>query len=348
MTIQEAKQQFIDFLYSRPVYKRPVTRDLYLTRCPYCGDSRSSYNTGHLYIRIEPDSDSKMVYYCQRCEEHGRVGQELIELLEGGSELQEGIALINKNGVSRSRAETIREFMYFEAMIPDRIADNYRKKIAYIEKRMEFIITPEMIQSLKIIVSPYDFLILNKIKKLSFKRRAMSILERDYVGFLSTGNSHILFRDITNTHEHPWIKYPIYPESSRNMVSYSYAKDVDVMSTDPFIINIAEGVLDIIGVSEYYYKDFDNTLNIAAGGRNYMAILTYLIHIGLFGDNITLNVYMDNDKQFNTKGGKDIGIPNYFYDKMSPLFGEMNVYHNLIGKDYGVPRDKIILDKKRI
>ena len=62
------------------------------------------------------------------------------------------------------------------------------------------------ISKMKVITSLYDFLITNNIKSSPFRKEVRTRLEKDYIGFLSSGNSHILFREITETHEYKWIK----------------------------------------------------------------------------------------------------------------------------------------------
>lgn len=343
MDIREAKQQFIDFIYSRPGYKRTVNRNLYLTRCPYCGDSRTDLNTGHLYILVSPEETSRMVFYCQRCQEHGVVGDELVTLLDGDESVRGAVGVINTKGTT-SKKTSSKQFTYFDAILPDEVPPAYTKKIKYIENRLGISITNDLMKKLKIVVSPYDFLIANDIKKTMYKPKMMNILERDYVGFLSTGNSHILFRDIANTHSEPWLKYPITPESKSNHVSFSYDVGVDIFSKDEITVNFSEGVFDAIGVKEYFHKDNPNTVDIAVCGMNYYAMIKYLVHIGLVGSNVSLNMYLDNDKEFNN--GKEWKIPRYMKDVTKALFNRVAVYRNLIGKDYGVKKEEILLDKK--
>lgn len=347
MNIAQGKQLFIDFLYSRGVYKRRVTNDLYLTRCPYCGDSRTTLNTGHLYIRVDPDNDNRMVFYCQKCQEHGVVGNELIALLDGDDELLSAINVINRYGVASKRYDEGREFIYFDYQLSNIVGPAYRRKITYIENRLGINITTDKMEELKIVPSAYDFLIKNDIKGTSFNKRTMNLLERDYVGFLSTGNSHILFRDVTDSHEYPWLKYPITKESRRNLVTFSYSGGVDVSSMEPLVINLSEGVFDTIGIREHFHSGSQRkTRDMAVCSQNYYGVVKYLVSVGVFGANTELNLYFDNDKDFNN--GKETKISNYMLKVCKSLFGRVNAYRNLIGKDYGVKKEKILLDKRTL
>ena len=58
----------------------------------------------------------------------------------------------------------------------------------------------------------------------------------------------------------------------------------------------------------------------------------------MIGDNIVINIFSDSDHD------------KYFYQNMmnelSPWVEKINLYYNSIGKDYGVPKDKISLIKR--
>ena len=176
------------------------------------------------------------------------------------------------------------------------------------------------------------------------------MLEKDYVGFLSFGNSHILFRDITNTHKYPWIKYPIDEMSRKNRVFYGVASLVDVFTRDPITINLSEGVMDAIGIKYHFHYEGNNVFNLAVCGQNYNSIILHLISIGVFGSNVTLNIFSDNDKEFNDNKviGSSEKMHRKYLQKYKGLFDTINLYYNIIGKDYGVKKESIELEKIRI
>lgn len=345
MTITEAKDAFVHFLFSRPVFTRTVeeSRGLYVTRCPFCGDSSTTERTGHLYILVRPDTDFKMVYYCQKCQEHGVVGKRLIAELDGDNSVLDCVTSINKDAVNEisSRGE---EFTTFDVKIPDTVNPAHHRKIEYVEKRLGIPIDNTMRQDMRLITSTYDFFILNEIKKASYKKNMMSIIERDYVGFLSAGGSHILFRDITDTHEFAWLKYPIFRDSLYNHVFYTYAGEIDIFTKDRITVNLSEGVIDALGIKYHFNVDSKNDINIAACGRNYYVIIKWLVSKGIYGKNVDVNFYLDNDKEFNN--GKDLPLQKDTIEVTKSLFGKVRRYKNLIGKDYGVPKEKIMLDNR--
>lgn len=347
MTITEAKDVFVRFLFSRPVFTRTVeeARGLYVTRCPFCGDSSTTQRTGHLYILVQPDTDFKMVYYCQKCQAHGTVGRRLISKLDGDSSILNCVDSINKEAVNEimSRGE---EFTTFDVKVPENINPAYYKKIAYVERRLGIDIDDSMRWDMRLIASTYDFFILNNIKKANYKTYMMNLIERDYVGFLSAGGSHILFRDITESHEFPWLKYPIFRESLYNHVFYTYSSEIDIFTEDPITVNLSEGVMDTLGVKYHFNKDSKNDVNIAACGRNYYTIIKWLVSKGIYGKNVDVNFYLDNDKEYNN--GKELPLQKDVIEVTKSLFGNVRKYKNLIGKDYGVPKEKIMLDRKMV
>lgn len=353
MTFQETKQQLIDFLYTRKresgEYFRHVSGTEYVTRCPYCGDSTHSLTTGHLYMSIDVDGASKIPCYCQKCSHSGIVDLDLMELIGCTDEdLKNGIAQLNKYGKSKPSQEKENQILYFDRELPRE--HRYPEKIKYVENRLGISIGKEEIGYLKIITSLYDFLLLNSITESPFKKDMRMLLERDYVGFLSVGNSHILFRDITETHKYPWIKYPIEEECRKNRVMYGINDAIDVYGDQTVIVNLCEGVMDALGIHFHLMNGCDNVMNIAVGGRNYNTLIRYLISLGIIGSNVRLNLYIDNDVVYNNKDGKKrFSERDYWYlTKYKPIFNKINLITNLRNKDYGVKKELIITKKIRI
>ena len=54
MTVRDTKIQMIEALLNRGEWIQEVNSSEFRTRCPFCGDSQKNYNTGHLYIHINP------------------------------------------------------------------------------------------------------------------------------------------------------------------------------------------------------------------------------------------------------------------------------------------------------
>lgn len=363
MTNKQVKEDMIKALYNRGEYIRQVSDVEYQTRCPFCGDSVSNLRTGHLYIRIGLQDNFPMVYNCFKCDSHGIVDQNFISVMEiDDLGLKSSITGLNKTSDKLSSHKFIngeKEIIFSY----ERPEVKRGKKTEYLENRLGVKLSDEDLVKMKVITSLREFLILNEIKKLTCSNQVAYTLEDHYIGFLSYGGSHILLRDITGKEDYKWIKYPITEESKQCKLFYSMETELDIFTEEPIIINLAEGVLDITSAySNLGYKN-SNTLNIAVGGKNYHTIITKLVNMGLVGDNITVNIFADNDLMYNKKYKEKMMSKDklkkesmetqldYFrksFHTAKYLFKEVNVYFNMIGKDIGVPRDEISLQKFKL
>lgn len=349
MSFSEIKQKFIFFLYERGEYVRRVHDDEYQTRCPFCGDSIHSLSTGHLYIHIDVDDNFNMPYMCFKCNSTGVVNTELLDLMGNTDEdLRNGIHSLNLKGKTKKSYDKENKFMYFDRKMPDEL--RYPNKLNYIKKRLNTELSEDDIGKMKVITSLYDFLIVNNIQSSPFNKDVRLLLERDYIGFLSSGNSHILFRDVTESHEYRWIKYPIEPDSKSNRVFYSFSDPINIFTDEDITINLCEGVMDALGIDLHFNHNDSNVMNIAICGSYYNSNIRHLIDMGIYGSNVTLNLYLDNDEMYNKpKNGKNRKPVNLSYlETYKPLFKSINKYINLKAKDYGIPKDDIILKKERI
>lgn len=351
MTNKEIKERIIQSLYNRGGYIRQVDNTEYQTRCPYCGDSEKNLNTGHLYIRIDPDDNLPIVWHCFKCEEKGVANKDFLSMLNiDDVDLKTGIISLNKTSdkIKAYKYYNNIKSIFFDYKLPE--VNKNDKKIKYIENRLGVHFNDEDIKDMKIITSLREFLLLNDVKTITCKNEIAYRIEDHFVGFLSYGNSHILFRDITNK-DFRWIKYPITEESKQNRIFYSIASAIDIFTSDKITINLAEGVMDIISAKYNLDANDPNTLNIAVCGKMYVPILSYLTEIGFVGDNVTLNIYSDNDAEYNMKKNSKPTTIEYFQrilKRHKNLYGEVNIYYNILSKDIGVTRDKISLKKYRL
>lgn len=338
---------FLSFLQSREEWMREVDSLEVVTRCPFCGDTQKEFRTGHFYMMIDVDTDYNIPYICFKCGEHGIIDPDVLDLMGNtNQDLVNGISALNKHGAYKKSTDGGR-FTYFERKLPGEI--RYHNKISYIEQRLGLQFEIHDIGKMKIITSLYDFLVLNNIKESPFKKEVRHFLEKDYVGFLSGGNSHILFRDITETHKFSWIKYPIETESRKNRVYYGLDEQADIYSDNEMNINISEGVLDAIGI-KYHIMENSRSMDIASGGSYHTTMIKHMIDVGLFGGNVILNIFSDNDRDYNDHvvKGTSFEQTKYMLKKYVPLFKEVNLYYNLTAKDFGYPKEKIRIKKERI
>ena len=174
--------------------------------------------------------------------------------------LKSELATLNKTSdkLDGKNISQDKEMLHFDFQLPDiRIGD---EKVKYVENRLGVKIPEEDYEKMKIIPSLYDFLRLNDITVSPLRKYQMDRIEDHYVGFLSYGNSHILFRDISNKEDIRWIKYPILPDSQRNRLFYTISGSIDIFTDETITINLSEGVMDILSI--YYNLGYnkENTM----------------------------------------------------------------------------------------
>ncbi len=352
MNNKEIKEDFIEALFDRDgIFTSRVSDDEIRTRCPFCGDSKKSSNTGHLYLKINLDDNSPIIYHCFLCEEGGVLQPSMLELLDIDiPELKSNMQILNKTSDKFDRKGLVNEIKMtnFDFHLPNTI--RIGRKTKYIEDRLGISLSVDDFKKMKVITSLRDFCIDNKINYLTCPSNFANMLERDYVGFLSFGSSHILFRDVTGKNKYRWVKYPITNSSNQNRIFYSMEASIDIFTKSTIKINLAEGVFDILSANYNLGFNTENCLNICVSGRYYDSIILLLVSMGFIGSNIELNIFADNDRMFNNKNVKankntDIGYYKKILKNYKYLFGKTTVYYNTISKDIGVPKDRISLKK---
>ena len=347
---RETKERFIQALYSRGCYCRKVNDVEYVTRCPFCGDSRSNPHIGKLYIKIDLDHEYSMVYHCFKCDESGIVNSDFLETIGFEDiELKSGIAMLNKNSDNPNKIKYLYGDMIarFNFELPKvSIGD----KTKYIENRLGRSFSIEEYSDMKVITSLAEFLKFNNIEEVTMSNSLLLKLEKNYVGFLSFGGSHIFFRDITEKEEFKWIKYPILEKSKACKAFYSMSAAVDVYTKDEITINLSEGILDTLSVYGNLGFSNSNTMNISVGGKGYLSILSILLNMGFVGDNVKINIFSDNDEEFNEngKGNTDLHFFKKLFEKRKKIYGSVDIWYNTISKDFGVPKDQISTKKYRL
>lgn len=353
MNNQETKQLLREEIYKHcqeeGIYYRDVDSIRILTRCPLCGDSNDP-NHAHFYIICDPTTNTNPGYKCFKCDEAGAITPEiLVRLGIHNPNLQSGLQTLNKTASKVNRkgyfaTDMVQTFDY-------KVPPVYKgRKTKYIEERLGRSLSKEDLEDARVVTSLHRFLDLNGIKEYRFRLPYMEMLERDYVGFLTYGKSHVMLRDITGKHDHAWVIYPISPLSQNNKVFYTMETSIDPLTTEPITVNLGEGVMDILSVRFNLGYDKPNTLNACVVGKHYEQFLFFLLNLGIVGGNVTINVFADNDMQYNkkAKGVTDEAYFNRIFKRFRFLYKEINIYWNVKGKDVGVPVDQISLKKMRI
>ena len=354
MDNKEFKQRFLNSLYENNKVKATYSKKEYRTRCPYCGDSDNPDHV-HFYLKVDLTDNSGIVGHCFKCEAGGPLDKEMMKLLNIDESLIGEVDSFNKSSDKVDRKNFVGEEtqIFFDYERPDNIN---ALKISYIEKRVGKTFTNEDIENMKIVTNLYDFMSENNLS-IKYDERVLNTLDRYYIGFLSSGNSYMLLRNVTDKQFmykdnklSNWIKLPLSRESSLCKCFYSISNPVDIFTKDTITVNLSEGIVDILSV--YYNLGYNtpNTMNIAVTGKYYEQILLYLLSLGIVGSNVVLNIFADNDLEFNKKA-KNPTTPEYFkrnFMKYFHLYGHVNLFYNTCKKDFGYPKDYIMVKKIKI
>lgn len=345
MTNKDFKTLLITALKSRNVYTSIKHNHEVVTRCPFCGDSEKNLRDGHLYIRINPDDNYPIVYNCFKCPANGILSPDDLDLLGIQKDIfKQYLSNLNKTSdkLPKGGNYSNAEIKFFDYKIPEIIS--HPEKVRYIENRLGKRLSHNTIMNMKMITSLKDFLIENKMETITCSPGMAKLVESKYVGFLSHNGAYILFRDITDSQDIRWYKYPITVESYGQSVLYSIKQEIDIFTDETITINLSEGVLDCLSIA--YNINTDNTyhINMAVGGKFYTKAIKYFLGLGFVGRNIIINIYSDNDKTYDTS----LEYYRKTLKKFTYLVKEINVFYNTLQKDVGYPSNQIKLVKYKI
>lgn len=310
-------------------------------RCQICGDSIKDLSHGHFNIKINLNADEPVLFHCFRCDNGGVFTPSMLRSFKiNDLSLNSGLISYNKQTMSlvNKSLGIVNNDFAFDIPIPKDDAKTALKK-AYIEGRLGCKFTIEELIDLKVVFNLGEFLKLNGIEKLTVHKDKAIRLHNDYVGFLTAKNEFINFRDITGNNKR-YDKYNVFNSLDNTRKFYNLPNEIDLLSTNDLVINIAEGVFDILGLYYHVYEqEKRNMIYTAVCGAGYISVLKYFIQMGVFG-NVIINIYSDSDR-----------LP-WFYKTIKEELGiwvsQINLYYNQLGKDYGVEKDKIKIIKKRI
>lgn len=317
-------------------------------RCPYCGDSIKDPYKGHLYISTKPP----YFYYCQRCNSTGRVNKEFLSKLE----CDNNFVLLNaiqreyheyskkvdiKYGKNLNFLKTDKPIIF-----PRAITKKDIEKKRYIEDRLGITLTDTDIDKFKIVFSIKRFLSENKLDiikkniKNKFFIKNINTIEDNCVGFLSSDRSTIIFRSLDKSITgYRYNNFTLFPEIDSKK-TYTISTELD-LSSRIFEVYLAEGILDILGVYNHFYKDNldgnKNKIFVANAGKSYMVTSNFLKKLGIL--NADIFIYSDSDVNLN------------FYKSLvkDDLFFGLNgisIFYNDLGKDFGVRKDEIKLSRR--
>lgn len=336
----ELKNQIISMLKTLPVCKPSSNLKNWTVRCPYCGDSKTA-NHGHFSILIDTSSDRPMLYRCFRCNESGILTEDTLNDLRIGisEDLKNSINIYNKKSSFISRKLDLPK----KYEVPEWNHDGISyQKIEYINSRLGTNISYDEAREYKIILNFTDFLLHNNIpigmKDSMIKVGTVRELDKNYVGFLSSNNNKITFRNINDRGFFGrYYKVTLDLINTSPNTFYALNSMYDLVYTDDIHIFIAEGTFDILSIfKNLNYAALSNRLFIASCGFGFNRIIKYLIYQGVTTD-INLHIFADNDKS-------DKEILQMFQNSFYRIWIDKIIIHRNSypgEKDFGVPKERI-------
>ena len=338
------KVEIFNYLKSLPGVEERSSTQL-RCKCFLCGDSKKNPYKKRLGIKCDISKpEEPILYNCFNCFRSGVFTVDMMHQLEGfNPDVEMAIRSINKkalhnDGSTYNRYKNTKEI---SVKIPP-LMNNEKslRKAHYIYKERGFRIPIEDMEGLKIIWNLGDFLLLNNIKPAN---DYVNLLDRDYVGFLSVYNEYIIFRDITNKHKMRYVKYNIFNVFDNSHAFYRMTNRVNLLSEDDIHIIIAEGIFDLIGIRYHLLNNnIENKLFLASCNGSFIDTIFHYIRKGFVGENIIIDCYQDNDTRLNFKNIREQMLP-FIMSK-----GNFNVYYNVKSKDFGVPKENILVDRLKL
>lgn len=320
----DIKQRVLDEIQNHSTVFKKVNSIQYRIRCPICGDSQKDLNDSHCYIKCDFNNPTEpLLFNCFKCNESGKVTSSFLRKLGIKSDL------INK--IDNQRFNKIGSITKTNIELITGVPVINSKQIAYIEHRLGNGFTLEDFDKFKII---WD---MNSVFPYITNQRIKNTMpsNNDSITFLSDDKSVLLTRSFSDEGDR-WRKITLF--SSGNKSFYTIKTTLDLFTQDSIIINIAEGVMDVLSI----YKNFndENSAYIATLGSDYISGVEYAISKGFIGNNIIIKIYIDND--VNEKELKR-QLKKYKW-----IFGSILIYKNIISKDVGVKIDKIKLVESKV
>jgi hypothetical protein len=337
MTDQVEQIRSLILKNKKPSYQTTNRKEVRV-RCPYCGDSKKDKNHAHMYIQMKPP----FAFYCQKCNTSGVLNaQTLRDLNIFSNDVSVSIIEANKTIKNNSGVQKISFKKHTPVM--NKVETQFSKNaVDYFSRRYNVQYTNEyLVDKFKAITNSQQFFADNNIRYPVDNYGRPMYDFNNAIGFLSSDGSHVIFRDITNMQMKRYFNLNLYgdEEFSTSNKIYNIRSSLDILS-DQIELVMTEGVFDIIGVYEHFYKnevsDKNNYIFAAAAGKGYGAVIAHYIRMGFLNLNITIYSDADVDHSFFRQLKSEL-----VYLKNSPI----TIFYNTKEKDFGIPRDMISLKK---
>lgn len=344
MNPKQLKQEIRELLLSQDPHRD--NGDEVVIRCPVCGDSVKNYSSTHFHIKTDLNDDSMpLIYHCFRCDASGVLNADIMrDIGIYDITLNSSVKAYNKQALKSLEKKGFTKYadkVNINLPYPQNI-DLAEQKRLYISNRLGLDLSFDELVSLKVCFNFADFLRINNINNITVSKAILTKLHHNYVGFISTNNDFIQFRDISGKEEKfRYYNYDVFKTIDRSRNFYSIPNKVDLMTTEDINIVLAEGVFDILGVFYHVYNNnLNNHIYSAVCGCGFASVVKYYLRKGLTGKNIHLTIFSDIDK-----------APDFYsqlYEEVIGWIGSFTLCYNTKSKDCGVPKDKIEIITRKI
>lgn len=318
----------------KPSYQTTNHKEVRI-RCPYCGDSKSNPTSAHLYIEMT----APFRFHCFKCETSGVLNtQSFRDMGLFDTELALNVIQANKQ---KSTNTGIQKISYKQRNIKNPVfqTEATQKALQYFNGRFGTNYTTDFVNSkFKCILDPISFFNENHIHP------NVQFDYREAIGFLSSDNSHVIFRDYGGKQEKRYNNLNIsFQDDSLISKSYNISSEISVMEPEINLV-IAEGIFDIIGVNTYFYQGNEkNTIFAAACGKAYNAVILNYIRMGFL--NLNVIIYSDADVDPSFYRALKNNAPYLKNSKITVYYNNLYNLKTKYGKDYGCKKEDIQLRK---
>lgn len=289
-------------------------------RCPYCGDSIKNPNSTHLGIRFGHPS----IYHCFKCNVSGIVSTRFLKDMDIDKAIIKKYVKWAK--LHRYDPEPrIREVSFNNNKeIYDFPLYNTSNQYKYLSERFGVEFTEADLKRYRVILNPSHFV--NRLKSQG-KEIKTKVRLNNYIGFLTQDGNQAVFRAIYPNIEPRYYNMAIEETEYRKL--YVLDTEVDIKA-ESFNFILTEGVFDLIGVYEKFFKgsNANNNLFVAALGKSFDEPINRLIRSGFLNFNIML--YADSSEDINIEFLNDI----FKNDYIEEILLVNNIHEG--EKDFGV------------
>lgn len=356
------KDNLLEFLTNNIPGKPAGGDNEYLTRCPFCGDSKH-LKSAHFYINLPNDEETPVMYHCKKCNTSGILSRQVlrslgVEIVDSDilSDLIKRHKKLNGNFIRGSnRNRSIYKFDISNNTIF--INNSTDTKVKYINDRLGLNLSYQDILDCKIVLNLLDIYEINKHLNLKYTRdkRIISELNDSFIGFLGYNNAVLNMRnlkeekDFTRYLNKRYVNYNILPvDQLEGTTSYYILPTIiDTLNINPVKIHIAEGPFDILSI---FYNlnnaNKNNSIYASIKGKSYINLIKFLLS-DLKIIHVEIHIYFDNDISKREISGileqlQYLNLNIYFHWNRFIISKDIDGKNKIYEKDYGVPKDFIL------